>query len=178
MSLTLHLGVLVQPYRFAGSLKGFHGTKALRQRNGGNHSALTTGDVAEFLEQKYNVMGSFYSAHERDIASAIEQSLDGALSSLLIGRVQVDPWAGATQKIETMFRDFIATKEAERVGIPGTPTKAALRGVNHRLKHPYASRNPRRPSFRDTGLYMASFKSWVSVSQSAMSTSSVSQTVH
>jgi len=176
MSLTLHLGVLVQPYRFAGPLKGFRGTKALRARNGGNHSALTTGDVAQILEARYGVMEAFYKAHEQQIAGFIEGSLDTALQSLLMGRA-VDPWGRATQQIETAFRDFIATKEAERVGIAGTPTKAALRGVNHRLLHPYAGRNPRRPSFRDTGLYMASFKSWVSTAQTTTSMSSANQFV-
>ena len=169
MSLTLHLGVLVQPYRA-------HPNKP-RRGAGARMSALTTADVAGFLEQKYKLMETFYRVHERDIAIALERSLDGSLQSLLIGKIRVDPWGAATQKIETMFRDFIATKEAERVWIVGTPTKAALRGVNHRLKHPYASRNPRRPSFRDTGLYMASFKSWVSSAQTTMSTSSVSQLV-
>jgi len=50
-------------------------------------------------------------------------------------------------------------KEVEKLGIPGVPTKAALRGVNHRLKHPYRRRGA-RPSFVDTSLYMSSFKAW------------------
>lgn len=142
--LTLHLGVLVQPYR----------SKSRKA------SALTTGDVAGFLEAKYGLMAAFYRVHQTDVARAIETSLGGAMEALMMGR-QVDPWGRATQAIQQEFRDFINSKEAERVGIPGTPTKAALRGVNHRLAHPYASKNPRRPSFRDTGLLSASFRSWV-----------------
>lgn len=142
--VTLHLGVLVQPYRAAG-------------KNGG---ALTTGDVAEFLEAKYGVMGAFWRVKRDIITGAIAKSLEGATESLLMGH-RVDPWGYATQLIQREFREFISSKEAERVGIPGTPTKAALRGVNHRLKRPYRKRNPRRPSFRDTGLYMNSARAWI-----------------
>jgi hypothetical protein len=137
---TLHLGVLVQPYA-----------------NGG--TALTTADVARFLEDKYGVMGAYFRAHGPDVAKAIESGLSGALEALMMGRV-VDPWGRGMQLIEAGFRDFILSREAERVGIPGTPTKAAQRGVSHRFKHPYARRAP-RPSFRDTGMYVNSFRAWV-----------------
>lgn len=142
--LTLHLGVLVQPYR----------SKSRKA------SALTTGDVAGFLEARYGLMAAFYRVHQTDVAKAIETSLGGAMEALMMGQ-RVDPWGRGMQAIQQEFRDFINSKEAERVGIPGTPTGAALRGVNHRLKHPYASRNPRRPSFRDTGLLSSSFRAWV-----------------
>lgn len=137
--VTLHLGVLVQQYR---------------------NDGLTTADVARFLEDKYGVMGAFYRVHQADVIKALEDSLGGAVESLMMGR-RVEPWGRAMQAIQREFRNFISSKEAERVGIPGTPTKAALRGVSHRRKHPYSSKNPRRPSFRDTGLYMASFRSWI-----------------
>jgi hypothetical protein len=141
--LTLHLGVLVQPYRTPGK-------KA---------EPVTTGDVAGWLEKRYRIMEAFYKVHESDVSKAIENSLDGALESLLMGRA-VDPWGSAMQSIQQEFRDFISSKEAESVGIPNTPTYAALMGYSHRRKHPYA-RGPRRPSFRDTGMYMNSFRSWV-----------------
>ena len=143
--LTLHLGVLVQPYR---------------ARNK-KVSAITTGDVAEILESKYELIGTFYRVKEKAIAAAIEHSLGGAMESMLMGAPIRDPWAGGMQHIQEGFRRFISSMEAEKVGIPGTPTKAALMGVNHRLKHPYRSGNPRRPSFRDTGLLMNSFRSWI-----------------
>ena len=136
--LTLHLGVLVQPYR-----------------NGG----LTTADVAGFLEAKYGLMAAFARVHERDIADAVELSVGRALEALVMGRV-VDVWGGGMSAIGQEFRDFISSREAERVGIPGTPTQAALRGVSHRFAHPYA-KHARRPSFRDTGLLMSSMRSWV-----------------
>lgn len=137
--LTLHLGVLVQPYR---------------------NNGLTTADVAHFLETKYGVMGAFYRVHQDVIMGAVAKSMEGAIESLVMGR-RVNPWGYATQLIQREFRIFISSMEAERVGIDGTPTLAAWRGVNHRLKHPYAKSNPRRPSFRDTGLYMASQRAWM-----------------
>jgi len=141
--LTLHLGVLVQPYRSRTAKAG----------------ALTTADVAEFLESKYDLMGTFYRVHQDVVMGAVARSMEGALESLLMGR-RVDTWGSATQVIQSEFRRFISSRQAESVGIPNTPTYAALMGFSHRRKHPYA-RGPRRPSFRDTGLYMASFRSWV-----------------
>lgn len=147
-SLTLHLGVLVQPYR------------AMQVAQGRRVSALTTADVARFLEARYDLMATFYRVRNKDVIGAIENSIHGSLESLLMGQ-RVDPWGNAMQSIQSAFKDFINSKQAETVGIPGTPTKAALRGVNHRYKHPYMKRNPRRPSFRDTGLYVGSFRAWV-----------------
>jgi len=116
--------------------------------------------VAGFLEAKYGLMAAYYRVHGQDVADAVAESLEGAMESLMMGQ-RVDPWGSGMQQIQKGFRDFISSREAERVGIPGTPTKAALAGVNHRLKHPYRKSNPRRPSFRDTGIYMNSFRSWI-----------------
>lgn len=155
--VTLHLGVLDQPYRAVG-----YAARMLKKNGKPNvPRAITTGDVAQILEDKYGIMQRFADVHWNDtFAPALENSVQGALEALMMGQV-VDPWGSATQKIEARFRDFINSKEAERVAIPGTPTMAAIMGVNHRLKHPYSRKNPRRPSFRDTGLYVTSFRSWV-----------------
>lgn len=143
--LTLSLGTLVQPYRAKGK----------------KVSGLTTADVAQILEDKYGIYAAFYRVNEQFVSNEITASLSGALQSLLMGQV-VDPWGPAMQAIQSRFQDFINSRQAESVGLKGVPTKAALMGVNHRLKHPYARSNPRRPSFRDTGLYVRSFRSWVS----------------
>jgi len=147
----LNLGVLVQPYR----------------SNGKDVVGVTTGEVASWLEKEYGVMEAFARVHRKTIETAIEVSMRNALEALFMGH-RIDPWGAGTQKIQSKFRDFINSGEAEHAGIPGTPTQAALRGVNHRRKHPYGrgrpyhpQPNPRRPSFRDTGLYVASFRSWV-----------------
>lgn len=138
--LVLTLGVLDQPYA--------------------NGEAVTTGDVAKILEAEYGIMRAFARVHSRVITDAIASSVENAITALVNGH-RIDPWAAGLQKINQAFRVFINSREAERVGIPGTPTQAALKGVNHRLKRPYRKSNPRRPSFRDTGLFVASFRSWV-----------------
>lgn len=142
---TLNLGVTVLPYRST--------TKKVR--------SLTTADVAHFLEAKYSVMEVFYLAYEQSIAHDISESMKGAMEAMIMGAPAIDPFGAAMSNLQSRFKTFISSMEAERSGIAGTPTKAALRGVNHRLKHPYARSNPRRPSFRDTGTYMNSFISWV-----------------
>ena len=144
--VVLHIGVLEQVYRTATAKAG----------------AITTGDVASILEAKYGLFSAFYKSREQSIADNMALSMKGALEALVMGH-RVDPWGAGTQNIQKEFRDFISTKEAERVGLPGVPTKAALKGVNHRLKHPYRKGNPRRPSFRDTGLMSASCRAWVTV---------------
>lgn len=147
----LHLGVLDVPY------------SASRGRRSSAAAGLTTtGDVAEILERKYGILESFFRAHERDVASDLESSLAGAFESLVMGApIRHDPFGTATSAIEKRMKDFLETQEVEKVGIPGVPTKAALRGVSHRRKRPYRKSNPRRPSFIDTGQMEASYKAWV-----------------
>ncbi len=152
--LTLNLGVVVQPYR------SFDLVPGEKRRKKGATIPVTTADVAKYLEDEYGVMQVFARVHWDDITKALAGSVEGALEALLMGQ-RVDPFGRGLQSIQTRFRRFISSYEAERVGIPGTPTKAALRGVNHRLKHPFAQGNPRRPSFRDTGTYQTSFRAWV-----------------
>ena len=137
---TLVLGVLDQPYA--------------------SGNAITTGEVAQILEAEYGIMRAFVRVHGRVITEAIESSVENAITAMVSGH-RIDPWGAGLQKINQAFRVFINSGEAERVGIPGTPTQAALKGVNHRRKHPYRKSNPRRPSFLDTGLYSSSFRSWV-----------------
>jgi hypothetical protein len=143
----LNLGVLDQPYA--------------------SGNAVTTGEVAKILEEEYGIMRAFARVHSKMIETVVVVSVQNAIEALVAGH-RVDPWGAGTQKIAQAFRTFINSGEAEHAGIPGTPTQAALRGVNHRRKRPYGrgrphhpQPNPRRPSFRDTGLYVASFRSWV-----------------
>jgi hypothetical protein len=70
-----------------------------------------------------------------------------------------EPFASSkSQKIDDTFHKFLDSKEMETLGIPGVPTAAALKGVSHRLK---LKKGAPRPSFIDTGMYQAHFKSWV-----------------
>lgn len=169
MTRTLHLGVIDVPYvereaparRKARLAKNAKASKKLRIHVPPENK--TTGDVATILEAKYGVMEAFYDNNEEVIVGDLTESLAGALEDVLAGAPigDRDPFAEGSSKIEERFKEFLSSREAERVGIEGTPTAAARAGVNHRLKHPYAKSNPRRPSFIDTGLYQASMKAWV-----------------
>ena len=149
----LHLGVNDVPYAYG-------------------RKSITTYQVAKILERNYGVMQMFWDAHGQDVAQDMEGSLKIAFEAMLEGR-SIDPYRPAMAQIQTRFRRFISTQEVERMGFFTTrrapnggelsiPTKAALRGVNHRLARPYAITNPRRPSFRDTGTYETHFQAWTS----------------
>jgi hypothetical protein len=133
----LHLGVLDIPYVDA--------------------EGITTGDVAEILEEKYGVLGAFMEVHGEEVATIMAEAVAGTIESLVAG-VSISPFAAAMPQIETLMKRWFTSQEVERVGLPGTPTGAALAGVNRRLKRAHG---PRRPSFIDTGLYTASLKSWI-----------------
>ncbi len=129
--------------RLKGSIYGSEGT------------AVTTGDVANWLENKYHPYRVFVELHDNEIGDYIVDSIEGAFETFMqTGKVPLSAFSAAEGKIETRFREFITNKEMDSLGYPGVPTKAALHGVNHRKKHPYKKRAP-RPSFIDTGLYVA-----------------------
>lgn len=156
----LHLGIVDVPYVD----KEAPAAQRKRIKAGKPPAAneLTTGDVAEILEDKYHVMEVFYELHKDDIAKNLENSVAGALETIMLGGPSdIDPFGGGTSEIDERFNDFLTNREMEKLGYEGVPTQAALDGVNHRLKHPYAKKNKRRPSFIDTGLYQRSFKSEV-----------------
>jgi len=166
--LKLHIGVFDVPYVKRESPKRMaariakNAKKPLAKPKHASADNRTTGDVATILEAKYGLFTAFFENKELEIAAALEGGLKDSLESLLTGApTSLDPFGDGTAKIDEMFKDFLSTREAERVGIPGTPTKAARRGVNHRFKHPYAKDNPRRPSFIDTALMQSSEKSYV-----------------
>lgn len=141
MALTLHLGVYDIPYA---------------DKNG-----LTTGEVAQYLEDKYHPMEVFYELHKDQIAEGLAENMQGALESMLMGAppsVVAKSAQGGLTKVDNLFKKFLSNREMEGLGIPGVPTQAALDGVNHRLKK---KRGRRRPSFIDTGQYQASFHATV-----------------
>jgi hypothetical protein len=163
----LHLGVIDVPYAADAYAKPRSPKVTLGAAKRGKVSApaapggrKTTGEVAEILEDKYHIQELFFEEKKADIAGVMEQSLAGALENLLMGASeQPNFMADATSEIDTMFRQFVSGEGLNGVD-PGVPTRAALMGVSHRFKHPYAHRGP-RPSFVDTGLYLTNFKSWV-----------------
>lgn len=120
----------------------------------------TTGDVAEILEKQYHIMENFAHRYGDVIASSLANSVAGALTNLMAGAPPTNnPFGSAEMVIEDSFKAFLDNGEMD--GMPGVPTMAAQKGVNHRLKHPYAKSNPPRESFIDTGLFQQSFKAWV-----------------
>lgn len=163
--LTLNLGVIDIPYqshqapkKVAQAKKG-KANKPVKAKS--DAATKTTGDIAEILEEKYGVLDTFAFARLPDIAKAIEESIAGELETMMMGgRPSGNPFQGAESAITTMMKNFISSQEIEHMGIEGVPTQAAKDGVNHRLKHPYAKANQRRPSFMDTTLYWQSLRAW------------------
>ena len=166
----LHFGVIETPYaassyqRVPKASKTFRrgAPKPIRQDAAGGSNTKTTGDVAQILEDKYHIFETFADVLGLDIiAASLEHSLDDAIKDIQGGAPTkgLSVTLAAEQELETAFRIFIDQEEMD--GKPGVPTAAALKGVNHRFLHPYAKSNPARPSFRDTGLYEASFKAWM-----------------
>jgi hypothetical protein len=136
--MQLHLGVYDVPYVDA--------------------DGITTGDVAEILEAKYGLLGDgFVPVHENDIGTAMAEGVQGAIEAMVTGTA-IDPYAEGCSKIATLMKHFLTTQEAETVGLPGVPTQAAIMGVNRRLK---IANGPRRPSFIDSSLMVASYTAWV-----------------
>ena len=136
--MTLHLGVMDVPYATGG---------------------ITTAGVAQILEDKYGVMDGFVFLYEPEIHDALDDSVAGAIESLMAGAPpDIDPFGSGTSKIEKLFRDYLDKEETNLIGATGVPTAAALAGKSKRFKR---NSGPPRPSFIDTGLYQASFKAWV-----------------
>ena len=123
-----------------------------------SNGKTTTGDVAEWLENKYGVMGFFWELNKLKISAELEQGISQAFESYLMGSpLGSDPFLAATAEIEQLFREFLSTKQMDhKVG--GVPTKAAMKGVSSRFK---SKRGNPRPSFIDTGMYETSFKAWM-----------------
>lgn len=163
---TLHLGVTDLPYTAETDTSS---QKVKKPRRGKanrpiktrtpSSSSTTTGQVAQFLENKYHVMEIFYELNADQISKNLEESLAGVMENVLMGAPMPDDvFASATSKVEDSFKKFLSQKEMEKLGYRGVPTKAALMGVSHRFKK---KRGAPRPSFIDTGLYQSSFRSWI-----------------
>jgi hypothetical protein len=152
--MILHLGVIEMPYENEAPTPG------KRRRKAKAPSGMTTGDVASILEDKYHVMEVFFQEKQQLIADQLAQSVAGTLESIMAGAPPtIDPFGEGTKKVKGLFDDFITNKEMDRLGYPGVPTKASLKGVSHRFKGKKGE--PGRPSFVDTGLYVDNFTSWI-----------------
>lgn len=161
----LNLGVNEIPYA-SGKRAPRRAVARIRKGKLKTHTAAasgqqTTGDVAEILEDKYQILETFAAEYAQPIADALAHSVAGAIDNLLMGAPPPEnPYAGAESEIEESMKLFLDLQQMDG-RIEGVPTEAARKGVNHRLAHPYAKSNPPRPSFIDTGLMQANYRAWV-----------------
>lgn len=172
----LHIGVVDVPYSDTSYQRAPKGSKKFRKGSAQRPTAdassskpnmKTTGDIAEILEQEYHIMEVWFETLGAGaIASSLEKSLEDAINDIQNGAPAkgLSLTLAAEEEMYKSFQIFIDQREMDGIGRSGrpVPTRAALRGVNHRFLHPYAKGNPSRPSFKDTGLYEASFKAWIS----------------
>lgn len=135
--ITFHLGVIDIPY---------------------GDEDTTTGDVAEYLEEKYQIMQTFFDRYGNDIADLMSKDLAASLENMFAGAPPAkDPFAEAMSKVHNLFVAFLDNQEMN--GMPGVPTRRALDGISKRLKN---KKGDPRASFVDTGTYQAAMRAWVS----------------
>ncbi|KUZ03016.1 hypothetical protein WS50_12870 [Burkholderia territorii] len=138
--MEIHLGVIEQAYK----------------------NGTTVPEVAQYLEDDYGVMQVFVDLHIKEISESVAQAVSDAMDDQMMGLpVSPDIYQASMEEIQSAFRNFLDNEEYPAQSFPQVPTQAALDGVNHRLLHPYTSKNPSRPSFIDTGEYQNSFRAWV-----------------
>jgi len=135
--ITFHLGVIDVPYE---------------------DENTTTGDVAEYLEEKYQIMQTFFDRYSNDIADLMANDMAASLENMMAGAPPAkDPLAESMSRIHDLFVAFLDNTEMN--GLPGGPTRRALDGISRRFKN---KKGPPRPSFIDTGTYQAAMRAWVS----------------
>lgn len=117
----------------------------------------TTYEVAEDLQESYQLFTHFWEVHKKDIIPEVGEMLAWAI----INHIKYGaPMPGGELLGETMkaFNIFLEQEEMAGLSVDGVPTHAALEGKNSRLK---IERGERRPSFIDGGLLKSSFVAWV-----------------
>ncbi|ECZ8515277.1 hypothetical protein F8679_18910 [Salmonella enterica] len=135
--ITFHLGVIDVPYE---------------------DENTTTGDVAEYLEEKYQIMQTFFDRYSNDIADLMTNDMAASLENMMAGAPPArDPLAESMSRIHDLFVAFLDNTEMN--GLPGVPTRRALKGISRRFKN---KKGPPRPSFIDAGTYQAAMRAWVS----------------
>lgn len=153
--LKLNLGFEPFPYTTKSSRTRTKLPKGARIAKGygeGKNSA----EVAKELEERYELVDTFYLGIEEDLAFALEEFYEEEIETIMMEKPPKKiPSDKMTKKIEREFRQYLQKEEH------GIHTLAAQRGVSHLLPQPYSRKNRPRPSFIDTGLYMQSFRAWV-----------------
>lgn len=123
----------------------------------------TTGEVAEILEDEYDVMGVFMEIHGGEVMAEVGKSMTAYLNSIFQGNPAKAERGLALSKIEEQFKDYLSADEWQ--SHTGRVIQAAQTGKSARFKKGYKTDkegNPvTRPAFIDTGLYSASFRAWL-----------------
>ncbi len=120
-------------------------------------TSATTYEVAEDLQDNYQIFTHFWETHADDIISEVGETVGLAL----INHIKYGaPMHGGELLGETMqaFNIFLEREEMAGLSVDGVPTLAAKQGKNTRLKQ---ERGERRPSFIDGGLFKSSFVAWI-----------------
>jgi hypothetical protein len=165
----LHLGVIDvlyndndidQPIELVKNIKKRKFKKPIKQKEQKKNTVVSTGFVAEILENKYHIMENFINLQMKDFTQELENALVGSFETMVrTGIAAEEPFQTACSKLEHSFKLFLSLKKLDALGIDGVPTKAAKDGISKRFKKGQGPKN--RPSFIDTGLYEASFKAWI-----------------
>lgn len=149
--MKLHLGVVDIPY-------GAPQPSGKRRRKVAVAATSTTGSVAEILEAKYHIFEHFFELHGAEIADHLTDAVKDALADIMNGALAPqNMFQPAEQDIQKAFHTFLTSKEMDGLGYPGIPTQAALQGKSKRFK---SGKGAPRPSFVDTGTYIAAFRAW------------------
>lgn len=120
-------------------------------------TSATTYEVAEELQDNYQIFTHFWETHADDIISEVGETVGLAL----INHIKYGaPMHSGELLGETMqaFNIFLEREEMAGLSVDGVPTLAAKQGKNTRLKQ---ERGERRPSFIDGGLFKSSFVAWI-----------------
>ena len=120
-------------------------------------TSATTYEVAEDLQEHYQIFTHFWETHVDDIVPEVGEAVGLALINYIKYGA---PMHGGELLGETMkaFNVFLEGEEMAGLSVDGVPTQAALEGKNSRLK---VERGERRPSFIDGGLFKSSFVAWI-----------------
>jgi len=121
--------------------------------------SVTTGEVANRLESKYHIMGTYLANQGEFVAQEIAERLSDNLMRRTPIRKEM-----SLSGIEHDLKSSISQRKFDQwIGPPLVPTKAALMGVSLRFKSGKRRGKAKvsgveRPSFIDTGIYQRSIR--------------------
>jgi len=163
-NFTLHMSFINTPYTEETIARPMTAAKAesARKRKRFFKKTKTAELVAGILEDRYGITNYFAESHKDDIEKVIRDRADKISENIAVSKSShaklerlMKP---AAADIEKMFRTFL-DKEEMNGNVPGVPTKAAIMGIRRGRGRKGSS----RPSFIDTGIYRASFRTAIDV---------------